>query len=178
MIARCKRRTHASYANYGGRGICVCERWLRYENFLADMGRRPSSQHSLDRIDVDGNYMPSNCRWATKKEQRANQRARKRVDQFTNTELISELLNRGYPNPLRVPQHHGAQEGRTGTELLAAVARGMPLKRAYEINIALPSREKVFPPDLDAASKSSAAASRPARSPRSPDGATSRSPGT
>jgi hypothetical protein len=106
MIARCNRPTHVSYQNYGGRGINVCRRWRKsFVNFLADMGRRPSAKHSLDRKNNDKNYTPSNCRWATPKQQRLNQRRRARLDQFTDLELSREAVRRGYP-PLRRPQHH------------------------------------------------------------------------
>lgn len=75
MKRRCLNPKNPAYKNYGGRGITVCERWLNsYENFIADMGRRPSDLHSIDRINNDGNYEPSNCKWSTRLEQCANKR--------------------------------------------------------------------------------------------------------
>lgn len=75
MIIRCYNVNDKRYKNYGLRGITVCDRWRdSFENFVADMGERPSPQHSIDRINNDGNYEPSNCRWATQKEQMNNTR--------------------------------------------------------------------------------------------------------
>lgn len=80
MITRCYNSNLPSYKNYGARGISVCGRWRNsYEAFLQDMGRRPTLKHTLDRIDNDGNYEPSNCRWATRTGQVRNRRDTRRV---------------------------------------------------------------------------------------------------
>ncbi len=71
---RCEKRYSTSFKDYGARGIRVCERWQSFENFLADMGRRPSPKHSIERHDSNGDYEPGNCRWATKHEQVRNTR--------------------------------------------------------------------------------------------------------
>lgn len=72
MKQRCHVKTHESFQRYGGSGISVCKRWMKFENFLADMGPKPSPKHSIERIKNSIGYRPSNCRWATPKEQTRN----------------------------------------------------------------------------------------------------------
>lgn len=75
MKARCLNPRATSYENYGGRGIKICQRWRdSFKKFRADMGKRPSLSHTLDRINNNGHYKPSNCRWATKLQQNRNKR--------------------------------------------------------------------------------------------------------
>lgn len=74
MWQRCTNPHDGKFYLYGGRGISVCERWNSFEMFLADMGRRPSPTHSIDRLKNDRGYSPDNCRWATILEQRYNRR--------------------------------------------------------------------------------------------------------
>ena len=102
MIERCGTESHQNYANYGGRGITVCDLWLNsFENFLADVGPRPSPQHSIDRYpDNNGNYEPGNVRWATKKQQSQNTRStkltREAVDKIRSSNSSQSNLAREF----------------------------------------------------------------------------------
>jgi len=74
MHGRCGDPRNASYPRYGARGVVVCARWASFENFLEDMGQRPSLEHQLDRRDSGGNYEPGNCRWITRAENNARRK--------------------------------------------------------------------------------------------------------
>ena len=92
---RCEDPKRNNYHTHGGRGIKVCERWQKFENFYADMGARPSPKHSIDRIDNDGNYEPGNCRWATRREQALNTRRNLIVTAFGKTAPLGEFFQNG-----------------------------------------------------------------------------------
>ncbi len=89
MRARCEKPSDVAYARYGGRGIRVCARWSTFALFYADMGPRPSSRHTLDRVDTNGDYEPGNCRWATRTEQADNKRNSHMVTAFGETKTMS-----------------------------------------------------------------------------------------
>jgi len=80
MVSRCTNKNNPRYYAYGGRGIDLCEAWRKFENFFADMGNRPSSKHSIDRINNNLGYFKENCRWATSEVQMRNTSVSTRVD--------------------------------------------------------------------------------------------------
>lgn len=91
MKARCLNSNDTSYENYGQRGIKVCNRWLdNFENFLEDMGEKPSSCHSIERIDVDGDYEPANCKWATSSEQARNYRRNVHIEHNGRRQCVKD----------------------------------------------------------------------------------------
>lgn len=128
MIARTSNERWRDYHRYGGRGIRVCGRWREsFEAFYVDVGPRPSPEHSLDRIDVDGHYEPGNVRWATRVEQGRNKRNNRLVTSGGETASLAEWaarvglrpgtirmrLERGWPveRALGLPAHAHAPAG-------------------------------------------------------------------
>jgi hypothetical protein len=102
MKQRCLNPRNGSYMNYGGRGISICREWIdSFEQFFADMGPRPSPKHSIDRINNEGNYEPSNCRWATYGEQALHNR-RTRLLEFDGRSLPMKTWSELTGIPFRV----------------------------------------------------------------------------
>ena len=115
MKQRCYYPKHNRFLHYGGRGIKVCKRWKSsFENFLSDMGFKPSRKHSIERINNDGDYEPSNCKWATNEEQQSNSGNCRRITYVGMTKLVSEWeRDLGYRNGLiRVRLNRGWSEER------------------------------------------------------------------
>jgi len=90
MVRRCTNQKADNYERYGGKGVSVCDRWLDFQNFLADMGAKPTAKHSIDRIDSSGNYEPENCRWATASQQCRNKRNNKFVTYNGETLCVTD----------------------------------------------------------------------------------------
>lgn len=119
MLQRCTNQRDPRYKDYGGRGITVCERWLKFENFLADMGERPA-ETSIDRVDNSGNYTPDNCRWATRVQQQNNMRRNHLVTFEGETHTVAEWVR------IKAIKH---------ATLWARLKRGWSIRRALETPI-------------------------------------------
>lgn len=132
VIQRCTDKNGTGYKKYGAKGITVCDRWLNsFESFLADMGERPSSKYSIDRIDPRQGYYPENCRWATMKEQQNNR---------TNNRLIT------VDGQTKTLMQWSECLGMNHTSIIGRINRGMNLKDAVTKQR---MREKVGPIMLD-----------------------------
>lgn len=94
MKQRCLNPNTEGYHLYGGRGIQVCDRWLDFANFITDMGQRPSSKHTIERNNSDGDYEPSNCRWATTKEQARNRSTNRKFTMDAQTLCLTDWATR------------------------------------------------------------------------------------
>lgn len=118
MRNRCRNAKAPDYHRYGGRGIKVCARWGEsFENFLADMGERPEGT-SIDRIDVNGDYAPENCRWATMREQQNNRRNNRMVTAFGQTLPLKTMCNAYHKDTRTVLER--MRDGMTLEEALTA----------------------------------------------------------
>ena len=92
MHERCADKHRHNYKNYGARDIKVCERWKVFENFFIDLGPKPTKVHTLERVDNDGNYEPTNCRWATREEQRRNMTCSVYVEHNGQRRLLMDVV--------------------------------------------------------------------------------------
>jgi hypothetical protein len=126
MLYRCHNPNSDCYERYGGRGIGVNKRWLKFENFLSDMGERPPGK-TLDRIDNNGDYSPDNCRWATPKEQSLNRRSNVKIEYQGETRSISE-----WAKITRLPRQtieHRLKANWTLQEILETPAYGRKIQK-------------------------------------------------
>src|SRR3990167_470601 len=108
ILTRCRNPRAKAFRLSGGRGISVCARWADFSAFLLDMGNRPSRQHSIDRVNNDGNYEPGNCRWATRKEQSNNQSRNVRLTFNGKVMTISQWSEEIGIDPKTLWQRHRA----------------------------------------------------------------------
>lgn len=139
IIARCTNKKNNRYSIYGGRGIKICSKWRQdFEAFLSDVGKKPSPLHSIDRIDVNGNYEPQNVRWATTEEQSRNKRNTVQVVYKGKKMSLSEFAQHIGMNFQRVNQRW--QRG-WSTERIAATKLELPSRKlnAYQIQTILAS---------------------------------------
>ncbi len=90
MIRRCRDPRDNRFKSYAGRGITVCERWSQFDNFISDMGNKPTPKHSIDRVNNDLGYCPENCRWASHTQQARNTRKNRNITASGETKRVTE----------------------------------------------------------------------------------------
>lgn len=122
MKQRCYDPKTPGFERYGGRGVKMCERWQNFENFFADMGEKPTPEHSIDRIDNDGDYEPSNCRWATCQQQQRNRRDNIVVTHDGKTQCVS-----AWAEEYGICHHVLGMRLRRGWDMIRALSQ--PVKR-------------------------------------------------
>jgi len=130
MKYRCSNSNSNGYHHYGGRGISVCPEWNDFQSFINDMGPRPSDRHSLDRIDNDGNYEPSNCRWATPQEQASNRRTNHWIRHNGMTKTVKQWSV--HLNVKDSMIHHRLRAGWTISDTLDTPPGGRPCPRRVD----------------------------------------------
>lgn len=126
IVARCTNPRSGGWKKYGARGIRVCDRWRDFVAFLADMGQRPSPQHSIERRNNDGDYEPGNCRWGTDAEQRRN----KRTSRFVT-----------FRGETRILQDWSTATGLAPSTIGARLNRGWSAERALTTPVSAADRE-------------------------------------
>ena len=131
MLARCRNKGAREYQNYGARGIAVCERWLKFENFIADMGEAPTKMQ-IDRIDNDGNYSPENCRWVSAKENSRNKRTNVLITWKGEARCISEWaeITGMCDETIRYRFHRGWPAEKIFSPQFAGRKSGTPLRKS------------------------------------------------
>lgn len=135
MRARCQKPNHKAYKDYGGRGITVCDRWLVFANFTADMGERPEGG-MIDRVDNDGPYSPDNCRWATRKEQNSNRRNCIYVDHNGEQVTLREYCRRKSINYRPIVKRIQNLNWPLDLALTVPLTRGKKLAKLQQGNLA------------------------------------------
>jgi hypothetical protein len=127
MIGRCYNPSNPRYKDYGDRGITVCDRWKNsFETFFRDMGEKPSNKHSIDRIDVNGIYEPSNCRWVTATTQARNTRRNVKITIGDETKCVSEWAKQEGIDPITLGNR--VSRGWRGADLLRPPITGKVLE--------------------------------------------------